>query len=78
MSDVCLILIKNNKIFGIKQHYRDIEKIIKQQVKSKHTLNHSIDLDGGFIILDCDKKQVLNNQMCFDLDFIKKDYMIFN
>lgn len=68
MSYTILILIKNKQLQTINTHYKIIKKITEnnnfeiQPVKTTNTTK----LDTGYILLDYDKKIIINAQNAFD------------
>ena len=68
MSIVNAVIIKNKKIRFVRQHYRDIMKILNK--KKPHARNF---IDAGYIIVDLDRKVLLNCQDAFPLTDLKKN-----
>ncbi|GEM_PF-3475354 len=69
MSFVTLILIKNKQLQIISAHYRAIKKIVEYcdfGIQTIKTTN-KIEIDEGYILVDCDKKIVINMQNAFNL-----------
>ena len=77
MSEVALILIMNNEISLIQNHFRIIEKII-QSIKSFQIIKNSrnCNLDEGYILYDFDRKLIINSQLAFKLE--KQNYEVIN
>lgn len=69
MSFVTLILIKDNQLQIISAHYRAIKKVIEYcdfAIEAVKTTNKT-KIDAGYILVDCDKKIVINMQNAFNL-----------
>ncbi len=64
MSEIHLILIKNNKIIYIKDHYKNIKRVL---INNKTDNLRSEDVDAGYILLDLDRKYLINRQNAFSL-----------
>ena len=69
MSFITLILIKNKQLQTIKAHYHTIKKIIEHPDFEIETVkqNNKIEIDAGYILIDCDKKILVNSQDTFHL-----------
>lgn len=69
MSFVTLVLIKNKEMQIINAHYRVIKKIIEYcdfEIETVKKENKTI-IDAGYILVDCDKKIIMNAQDAFYL-----------
>lgn len=66
MSFVNVIFVKNRKIKIFREHFRKVIEILEN--KTQPTLF----LDGGYIVIDFDRKIILDCQDCFSLTDIKK------
>jgi hypothetical protein len=66
MSLVHVIVIKKNNIYFETMHFRSA----KQIVESKRIIlpfKSSKFLDAGYIVIDVDKKQIINSQCAFNI-----------
>ncbi len=70
MSEVQLILIKSNKIVCIKDHYRAVKEILSN-LEAVNNLS-SQELDAGYILVDFDRRLVLNCQEAFSANEIEQ------
>ncbi len=66
MSTVNALIIKNGTILFARHHYRKIIEILESRLKPGEML------DGGYILVDLDKKILFDCQDCFSLMDIKK------
>ena len=66
MSTVNALIIKNGRITFASEHYRKIIGILESRLKPTELL------DGGYILVDLDKKILFDCQDCFSLMDIKK------
>jgi len=63
MSIVNLFVIKENKIYFIRKHYRKVQEMLKNQ---KHLSKEDYYyLDAGYLVLDLDNKSIINSQHAF-------------
>jgi len=63
MSLVNLFVIKGNRIYFIRKHYRKVQEMLKNQkdlVKEDYYY-----LDSGYLVLDLNNKTIVNSQMAF-------------
>ncbi len=66
MSILSAIIIKNRKIFFVQGHYRKIMKCFLNSfdcISRNEFLDYYV--DGGYIIVDFDRKMIVNGQDCF-------------
>lgn len=71
MSNVNLIIIKDDKMYFISDHFSKIKKLTGR-LKSKSFL------DAGYIILDYNNNVILNSQSAFDVNGLKKDFEVYD
>lgn len=71
MSNVNLVIIKDDKMYFIRDHFNKIKKLAGR-LKSKSFL------DAGYIILDYNNKVILNSQSAFDVNELKKDFEVYD
>ena len=64
MSFVNLLLVKDKKVLFKRMHYREaLDLLWKEKFDLK--LHHG--LDAGYIVIDVDRKQIINSQNAFYL-----------
>ncbi len=68
MSIVNAVIIKDRKIRFVRKHYREIMKILNEKKPRAKQF-----LDAGYIIVDLDRKIILNCQDAFSLLDLKKN-----
>ncbi|MBI2564374.1 hypothetical protein HYV79_00085 [Candidatus Woesearchaeota archaeon] len=74
MSYVTLIIIHENYIYTINSHYTKIITLLKNDIKRiLSSVSKKSSLDGGYILLDLNKKQIINAQDCFSVEMFVKD-----
>lgn len=65
MSIVNLFVIKGNRIYFIRKHYRKVQEMLKNQKDlSKEDYYY---LDAGYLVLDLNNKSIINSQMAFTI-----------
>jgi len=63
MSLVNLFVIKGNRIYFIRKHYRKVQELLKNQKDlSKEDYYY---LDAGYLVLDLNNKSIINSQGAF-------------
>ena len=69
VSLVTLIIMRNNRITVVQQHYRIIEKLLKEGLPPLHVIKNrsELRLDEGYIIYDANNKLIINAQYAFAL-----------
>lgn len=63
MSIVNLFVIKENRIYVIRKHYRKILELLKNP-KNLSKANYYY-LDAGYLVLDLNNKTMINSQYAF-------------
>ena len=65
MSLVNLFVIKGNRIYFIRKHYRKVQELLKNQKDlAKEDYYY---LDAGYLVLDLNNKTIINCQDAFAL-----------
>jgi hypothetical protein len=75
MSYVCLLIVLNNRLFLLNVHYLTAIKLLRNP--SLFEMIKSNFLDGGFLVVDFDRKQVVSNQSCFFVGKILPKFEVF-
>lgn len=65
MSFVHLTIIKNNTVYQLYVHYRTALRLLEQDTKDILPLLKGKYCDAGYLIVDYDKKQIVNGQDAF-------------
>ena len=78
MSFVHILVVKDDCLYPMHLHYRNAIDLFQRGVDSVlPLLNHRF-LDGGYIVVDLNKKLVINNQSSFKLGCFVKGWDIFD
>lgn len=62
MSSVSVIFIKDDSVYFVKVHYRKLSAILAQGVESILPALNSSFLDAGYIVVDSNRKTIINGQ----------------
>jgi len=76
MSFVTLILIKDKQLQIVSAHYCTIKKIVEYcdfGIQTIKTTNKT-EIDEGYMLVDCDKKIVINMQNAFSIHDLLCDF----
>ena len=65
MSYVQMIIIKDDCVYSISVHYRTAMKLLEKGVDNVLPLLKSRFLDAGYLVLDLNRKVVVNGQDAF-------------
>ena len=60
MSNVTLVIVSNDDIHSVTAHWKEIKALLE---KKPAPVQHSI--DAGYIVLDLNKKVIINSQSAF-------------
>ncbi len=60
MSNVTLIIVSNDDMHAVTAHWREIKALLE---KKPMPVRHSV--DAGYIVLDLNKKVIINSQSAF-------------
>ena len=76
MSDVHVLIIKDDCVYLAKMHYRAVKKLLEQDVTSLLPILKSQFLDAGYIVIDLNRHTIVNGQHAFainskDLDILQ-------
>jgi hypothetical protein len=71
MSFVHLVIISRNKIYNLHLHYRTALRILEQGSSEFTRFLPGKYKDAGYIIIDHDKKTIINSQDAFKVPAIK-------
>ena len=63
MSEIHFIVVKGKNIYFMKRHYRKIKEML--ECPEKINLKKGNYLDAGYILLDLNKKRIVNEQNAF-------------
>lgn len=67
MSEVHFIVVKGKNIYFMRRHYRKIKEMLDYPEKVK--LKKGNYLDAGYILLDLNRKTIVNGQDAFALKY---------
>lgn len=73
MSEVHFIVVKGKNIYCMRMHYRKIKEML--ECPEKINLKKAHYLDAGYILLDLNKKIIINEQSAFAIP--EKKFNIF-
>ena len=71
MSFVHLIIIQKNSVYNLHAHYRTVQRIIEQGSDEFTRFLPGKYKDAGYIIIDHDKKTIINCQDAFKIPLRK-------
>jgi hypothetical protein len=72
MSEITVVLIEDNEVFFVKAHYRFIIDLINSNFKKTLELKQKKQkLDAGYLLIDLDKKLMLDCQSGFSIEHLK-------
>ena len=66
MSYVHLVIIKDDKFYLVSTHYRSAMRLLEKGVEHVLPLLKHRFLDAGYLVLDLNKKTVINSQTAFN------------
>ncbi len=74
MSEIAVVLIEDNEIAFIKAHYRFIIGLLNKNFKKSKALKRKQQkLDAGYLLIDKDKKIMLDCQSGFSIEHLNPE-----
>lgn len=80
MSMLTLAIIKNEKTRSIRVHYRNVIRLLDNKLRNINQIysvavedKNPVPYDAGIIIINLDKKVIVNYQWAFSLHNLEKD-----
>ena len=78
MSFITLIVIKNQEIKVVPEHYSIIMRIMNHDFKNMQyylkEMQDAIPLDAGYLLVDVEKKTIINGQSAFAKEHLHPKY----
>ena len=74
MSYVTVFLVKHGKTYHFSLHYRAVQRLLERNfdtVQASPLDNTAIPLDAGYLVVDLDRKEVINRQEAFSSKHVK-------
>ena len=78
MSFVHMIITKDDQVYFITTHYRPAKKIIEEAMSGKLPKTQPVFIDGGYVLIDMNKKIIVNGQITFPLGRTVRKFEIIN
>lgn len=72
MSNVHLLIVKDDCVYLLNVHYRTAKRILEGKIEKVLPKLRPRFLDAGYIIADLNKKVIVNGQNGFAIPLIKK------
>ena len=76
MSTVHLFIIKDDCLYVVDGHYRAIRGILESGVEKLLPQLKPRFVDAGYILVDLNRKQIVNGQEAFVLPLLKKNFEV--
>ncbi len=76
MSEITVIFIEGNEISFLKAHYRKVMDIVNNNFKPLRKLEKKEKLDAGYLLIDLDKKLMLDCQSGFSIEHLNPDIKV--
>ena len=76
MSNVHLFVIKDDCLYVFDGHYRAIKRILENGVEKALPKLKPRFVDAGYIVVDLNKKKIVNGQEAFTLPLVKKGFEV--
>lgn len=62
MSSVCVLFVKDDSVYFTKLHYRNLNSILAQGIETILPALKSSFLDAGYMVVDVNRKEIINGQ----------------
>ena len=76
MSEITIIFVEGNEISFLKAHYRKVMEMVNNNFKQIKGLETRKKLDAGYLLVDLDKKLMLDCQSGFSIEHLNPDVKV--
>ena len=77
MSYVQLLIIKDDCVYLVSVPYRSAMKVLENGIEKLTPMLKSRFLDAGYVVVDCNKKVIINGQFAFPIGKTLKGFDVF-